>query len=321
MGVIDSLSAGYRVLGRRLDLLIAPLLLDLILWLGPRLSVAPLFQQVARFYTEAAQVEGLPNDMGEMSRQVAEMLNQSGATSNLLGVLVNSSLLHVPSLLSYVGTLGSGPVVEITNPLGALMLFLGFGLLGILIGVVYLNQLVRTVPLGSAPKPADASEFFQAVVRHWWMVVLYVVLIFITLLVISVPAALATALLTFISPVFGSLLILVLSGAILVVLFYLYFVTVAMIMDNLPVHRAVAQSFVMVRTHFWATLGFVILYTVISAGFALILANIAALNAPATLLAILIYAYIGTGLTLALLVFYRTRILKQEERTRFPGAA
>jgi hypothetical protein len=321
LGVIDSLSAGYRVLGRRLDLLLAPLLLDLILWLAPRLSVAPLFAQLARFYTEAAQVEGMPTDMGEMSRQVADMLVQSGENSNLLGVMVNSSMLHVPSLLSYIGPVGSGPVVEVNNPLAALLLFLGLALLGILVGVVYLNQLVRAVPLGSGPKPSSGGEFFQAVVRHWWMVLLYVALIVMSLLILSVPATLATALLTMISPVIGSLLVLFFSGAILVILFYLYFVTVALVMDNLPVQRAVAQSFVVVRTNFWATLGFVVLYNLISIGFALILANVAAINGAATVAAILVYAYIGTGLTLALLVFYRTRILKQEERTRFPGAA
>ncbi len=321
MGVIDSLSAGYRVLGKRFELLLIPVVLDLILWLAPRLSIAPILEQLADFYTDAAQVEGMPTDMGEMSRRVAEMLDQFGENSNLLGVLVNTSLLHVPSLMTYIGPVGNAPIIEISNPLGALLLFLGLGLLGILIGVVYLNQLVRTVPLGSAPKPADAGEFVQAVARHWWMVVLYVALLVMAMLIISVPAALITALLTVLSPVIGSMLVLVLSGMILVILFYLYFVTVALIMDNLPIHRAMAQSFRLVRNHFWATLGFVLIYNLISLGFALMLANVATLNPVTTFLAIAIYAYIGTGLTLALLVFYRTRILKQEERTSFPSVA
>jgi hypothetical protein len=321
LGVIDSLSAGYRVLGKRLDLLLTPLLLDLMLWLAPRLSIAPIFRQLAGFYTDAAQVEGMSADMSDMSRQVADMLSQSGANSNLLNVLVNTSLLHVPSLLTYVGTPGDNRVIEVGNLLAALLLFVGFGLLGILIGVVYLNQLVRLVPLGSAPKPTDAGEFIGAVLRHWWMVVLYVVLIVLTLTMVSIPAALATALLTLISPVIGSLLVLVLSGAILVILFYLYFVTIALIMDNLSIQRAIVQSFRLVRGYFWATLGFVMIYNLISLGFALLMANIAMLNPITTILAILIYAYIGTGLTLALLVFYRTRILKQEERTPFPGVA
>ena len=90
--------------------------------------------------------------------------------------------------------------------------------------------------------------------RLWWW----------RLFIGSIPIALATALLSLISPFFGSLILLLLSGTILVLFFYLYFVTAAVVMDNLPVHRAIAQSFVLVRNNFWATLGFVLLYNFIT---------------------------------------------------------
>ena len=59
MSIIDSLSAGYRFLTRRLDLLFLPILLDLILWLAPGLSVAPLFERAAHFYQEVSATPGL----------------------------------------------------------------------------------------------------------------------------------------------------------------------------------------------------------------------------------------------------------------------
>lgn len=321
LGVIESLSAGYRFLGKRLYLLLAPILLDLLLWLAPRLSVAPLLRQVATFYTEASTVDGMPTDMVKMSRQLADLLNQSGENSNLLGVLVNSSLLHVPSLLASIGPVSDRAVLQVENPLAALLLFVGFSLLGVLVGVVYMNMLARTLPLGGAPKLISFGEFVGAVLRHWVMVLLYVALLVLALLIGSVPIALATALLSMISPVLGTLILLLLSGTVLVVFFYLYFVTAAVIMDNLPVHRAIAQSFVVVRTNFWATLGFVLLYNVITIGFAFLMTSLAKLTPVATLAAILLYAYIGSGLTMALLVFYRTRILKHEEQARFLGIA
>jgi hypothetical protein len=61
-------------------------------------------------------------------------------------------------------------------------------------------------------------------------------------------------------------------------------------------------------------LGFVLLYSFISLGFAYILASLAEITPVGTIVAILIYAYIGSGLAMALLVFYRTRILQQDER-------
>jgi hypothetical protein len=314
LGVIDSLSAGYRFLGRRLDLLLVPILLDLLFWLGPRLSVGPLFQQLAAFYTQASAVEGMPTDMVEMSRQMATLLAQSGEDSNLLGVLANSSLLHVPSLLAGIAPVGDSTVIVVDSPLAALLLLVGFSLLGVLIGVVYMNMLARTLPLGDGPKPLNFGEFFGVALRHWLIVLLYVALLVVALVIGSIPITLTVALFSLINPFIGSLVLMLLSGTLLVLFFYLYFVTAAVVMDNLPVHRAIAQSFVLVRNNFWATLGFVVLYNVITLGFAFILTSLAAMTPFGTIAAILLYAYIGSGLAMALLVFYRTRILKRDER-------
>jgi hypothetical protein len=314
LGVIDSLSAGYRFLGRRLELLLAPILLDLLFWLGPQLSVASLFGQLADFYTQAATVEGMPAEMVEMSQQMSTRLAESGEHSNLLGVLANSSLLHVPSLLAERAPVAERIVFEVQSPLAALSLLIGFSLLGVLIGVVYMNMLARKLPIGDGPKAMNFGEFVSVVLRHWGMALLYVALLVVALLLGSIPIALAVTLFSLLSPLVGSLLLMLLSGVLLIILFYLYFVTAALIMDNLPVHRAIVQSFVVVRNNFWATLGFVLLYNVILIGFALLMNNLAALPPFGTLAAILIYAYIGSGLTMGLLVFYRTRLLKQDDR-------
>jgi hypothetical protein len=313
LGVIDSLSAGYRFLGRRVELLLAPILLDLLFWLGPRLSAAPLFQQIASFYTEASSLEGLPSDSVALMRQMADLLRESSDKTNLLGVLANSSLLHVPSLLAAVGPFSDRFVWEVANPLAAVLLLIGFSLLGVLVGVVYMNLLARTLPLGDAPKPMSFGAFVEAVLRHWLMILAFVALVVLALVIGSVPVVLATAVLTLISPFIGSLILLLVSGTMLVLFFYLYFVTAAVVVDNLPVHRAIVQSFGLVRNNFWATLGFVVLYNVITLGFARIMTILAETSPLGTIAAILIYAYIGSGLTMGLLVFYRTRIVKDQE--------
>jgi hypothetical protein len=208
----------------------------------------------------------------------------------------------------------SAQVIEVQSPLSAVLLFGGFSLLGVLIGVVYMNMLARTVPLGDAPKPTTFGAFMTAVLRHSFMVLLYVILLVGALLIGSIPIALAVTLFSLISPLIGSMILMLLSGTVLILLFYLYLVTAAVVMDNLPVHRAIAQSFVVVRNNFWATLGFVLLYNVIALGFAFIMNSLAEMAPWGTVAALLLYAYIGSGLAMALLVFYRTRILKQEER-------
>lgn len=290
-----------------------PVLLDLLLWLAPRMSIAPLFRQLAALYIEAAQVEGFPEEMAAMSRQAADVVEMFGESSNLLDLLVSSSLLHVPSLIVTIGPISQGRILEIANPLAAIALSGGLSLAGLFLGVVYMNMLARTLPIGGGPKAQDAGEFLRMAARHWLMVLLYLILMVTLLTIGAAPALLAVAVLNLVMPALGQFLLVLFSGAVLVLFFYLYFVTAAVVMDNLPVHQAMAQSFVLVRNNFWATLGFVLLYNVISLGFALLMRQLSVWMPVGTLAAIAINAYIGSGLTMALLVFYRTRLLKNEK--------
>ncbi len=319
LSIIDSLSAGYRFLGRRFELIILPILLDLLLWLAPRFSVAPLLKQFAAWYSQTVAVQGMPSGMTDLSKQVSTMLLDAGQHSNLLDGLVSSTLLHVPSFLVTMGSRPeTGVVLEIANPLEALALTCLFGLLGMLIGVIYMNLLATKLPLGGGPKPMAPGTFVRTVLRHWFMVSVYVVLMIALFMAGSIPVALGTALLSFVSPTLGSFMVVLFSGAVVVVLFYLYFVTAALILDNLPLHLAVVHSFILVRNNFWAALGFWLLTYLISWGIFLAVRGLTAISPLGTLAAIVIYTYIGSGLTMALLVFYRTRILRTLEGATTP---
>ncbi len=112
-----------------------PVALDILLWLGPRFSVAPLSERLAGFYAEAARMEGVPPDMAAMTAQVADMLTEVGRHSNLMEVMVSGSLLHVPSLLVAIGPVAEDHVFEIDNPLAAAVIAGVLGLIGLLLGL------------------------------------------------------------------------------------------------------------------------------------------------------------------------------------------
>jgi hypothetical protein len=113
----------------------------------------------------------------------------------------------------------------------------------------------------------------------------------------------------FLSPALGSAAVLLLSGLSIVFFFYLYFVTAGLVLDNLPVSQAVVRSVLLVRHNFWATLGFVLVTSVISMGMGLLLAPLATGASLGMVIAALVNAFLGTGIALALLFFYRTRLL------------
>ena len=307
MGVIDALSAGYRLLGHRLWLLLPPVLLDLFLWLSPRLSVAPLLDQVAGFYARSAAMEGAPAEMADMSEQVAQMIQGMGEASNLMTQLANQSLTHVPSLLAIMSSMPDQRMVKMESWGMAAAIFLGLGVVGLLIGVFYLELLSHYLPLGNGSKARTAGEFTRRMLRHWGLMLLFIALVFVALALVYIPASILMGLVALVSPLIGSGLAMMLAGLTMLFFFYLYFTPAALILDNLPLFAAVASSYRLARNYFWATLGFVVLTNVISIGFSLILVRMAAFSTIGVTLAILVNAFIGTGLALAWLIFYRTR--------------
>lgn len=311
MGVIDCLSAGFRYLGWRLELILIPIVLDLLLWLGPRFSVASLFNSFAVAYGELAGGSGAPPGIAEMVDQLSASIREVGEGSNLLNGLVSSALLHVPSLPLAPGAT-PGAVIEIAGAGEALIWWLLFGLLGLLIGVFYLVLLARRLPIGSLAG-AQPGPVAVAVLRHWLQVCGFVVLVTIGLALIYVPISLMVGMMMLFSPAVGSAVAALAGAVTLVVFFYLYFVTAALVMDNEPLLAAISRSVRLVRENFWPTLGFILLSNLITLGIALLLVQLANMALWAGVAAIALNAYVGTGLSLALLVFYRSRLIKGAE--------
>jgi len=311
LGVIDCLSAGFRFLRWRLELILLPVALDLLLWLAPQFTIAPLTAELAGWYRSLGATEGLPVDAVMMTQQVADSIDMLGQSFNLLSALVSTTLLHVPSLL--VSGSMSSPLLPIamSTPAEAVAFWIVFSLLGLLLGVFYLGLLARRLPVGGLSGMA-LQLFAGAVIRQWLQVIAFVLIVFLVLVAVYIPVSIGVALLALLSPGLASFLALA-SGAItLVFFFYLYFATCAMVMDNLSAPAAISRSVNLVRMNFLSTLGFVAVSTLIGLGISLLLMQLAGLALWIVTPAIVISAYIGTGLAMALLVFYRTRYLSTD---------
>jgi hypothetical protein len=149
-------------------------------------------------------------------------------------------------------------------------------------------------------------------ITQWLQVIAFVLLVALLLLAIYIPLSVAISIVTLISPALGSMLALGSGALALIVFFYLYFATAGIVMDNLSAPSAIKQSFQLVRTHFFPTLGFFTLSTLIGLGISLLLTRLASYALWTVTPAILVNAYVGTGLAMALLIFYRTRLLSSE---------
>jgi hypothetical protein len=321
VGVVDSLSAGYRFLLHRLELLLIPLLLDLILWALPRLSIEPILTVVADFYAGTAQeAAAINSEMAEMTEQIALGLRGLGESVNLLNLLANGALFHVPSLMATVPGLKAGHgVFPVDSFGGAAGYAVIIGALGLLIGVLFMNHLALALPIGESDKSRAPGDLASRVLRHWQRTLLFLVGLAVALTLFYVPASIGAGLLLLLNPFLGSLAMFFFSSLSLVIFFYLYFVTAGLVLDDLPVWPAVVRSATLVRGNFWVTLGFVVLTNLISLGIGMLVIQMASTGMAGLLFALPFNAFINTGLAMALLVFYRTRLLKDEGKEQGAG--
>ncbi|MEE8391132.1 MAG: hypothetical protein V3S14_10100, partial [Anaerolineae bacterium] len=157
LGVIDSLTAGFEVVGRHLWLIGLPVLLDLFLWLGPRLSIAPLFRQFIAFLTSQPAPD--PTTARQVEQAVL-LLEQTSERLNLFSLFSVLPLLNVPSLLAqHVPTMGSPLGESRVLLITSLLTLIGWVAVlipaGLMLGFLYLNNLAHRV---RAASPLDENE-------------------------------------------------------------------------------------------------------------------------------------------------------------------
>jgi len=311
LSVIDTLSAGFSTVTRKLWLIALPALVDLYLWRGPRLSMLPVARRVASFVRglSAANLSGLsPAD-------VAQALEEIGRELNLFSLL-NSGLLGMPSLIAWttrqIGLRQGGGVTEIQSWGSLFTISAVLVVLGLLIGSAYLALIALVI----REEDLSVREVWQRTSHCWaWVMVWGILLVglgvFLNLAisVVTLPVVLInqTA-----AQVLLSLLWLMSLGLALGLALSTFFTVQALTLQRVGLVWAIWRSFNVVRRNLWATLGLIFLSVLIQLGFGQIWQR---LNTGSwqTLFGILGNAYIGSGVMAAIMTFYLDRYRRWRE--------
>ena len=149
-GVIGCLTVGFEMLTQNLQVVALPVVLDLILWLGPRVSIAPLLEGFVRILSRQPTGDA---EMAAQMEQALELLRQFAEHFNLLSLLGGVPLFQIPSLLArhapVAGSpLGSPQVISVSGLLALFPWWAGLGVLGLLLGFLYLNEIASQVENG-----------------------------------------------------------------------------------------------------------------------------------------------------------------------------
>lgn len=290
-GVIDTIGLGFERLISRPLVIVVPVLIDLYLWLGLKVTAAPLTLRLADW-------------LGD-SGGFGELLTNQGGYNVLEFISFQLPTLRLPTLmplLSDPAQLGL-PGVGTETTLGWwLVALLGLTalLFSYLIGAVYLRWLNATTT-GEPFRIQAPLELRTATRLLGWAIqcLLVFALIGFPLIAASVTLAAAGAGMS------GLLLAIALLPLAWGFIFF-FFSALAIVVDGTTAIESFRSSYRVVRAYFWQALGFIVAFMLVTGGFPFFWRFL--LNAPAGVaIAIIGNAFIASGMLAAAMLFYRDR--------------
>lgn len=313
MGIIDTMSAGFDRVTKRLWLILVPVLVDIGIWIGPKLSVNRLSQAAAAALPSATELGSQYQESIELAR---DWLADLGAGANLLSML-SMRALGLPSL---TGTFtpktellaAAQRVIEVETWPALLSLVVLLVLLSLLIGCFCLSWIAQE----ARDEKINMTYALQVTGRSWVRLVVLVLLGLLAVAMAIIGMGVMYSTLAVLSPQLawlvlslfgvGSLWISVYAGIIF------FFTPKAIVLDNMGILHSLWSSLNIVHRNFFSAIAFILLVNIIQAGL-LYIWRMLAVSSVGTLIGIVGNAYVSTGLVMAGFIFYRDRFVAWQE--------
>lgn len=300
--VIQVLASGFELVFQNPWIVLFPIALDLLIWLGPQISIKPLFD---RFLALMNSDTVLPPNVSPETIQnfelVKEALQSAGDSFNLLGVIATG----IPSLFWIEPPASDWNRITLLGVADGLTLFallVLLALVGILLTALYFEVLGRAVRRDVHPNtfvPRTLKGFATIFVLMFGLGVAVIAILF--------PVSLGATALSLFSQELSSMLVLLTSLFFIWAMLYLAFALPAIFVSGVNALQAIVNSVSLFRFDFWSSMGLVVLAYLIRWGFAFVWQMF--WNSPAGILFdVIANAFLGSGLTAALLVYYADRM-------------
>src|ERR1051325_11178522 len=152
-GVIASLQAGFNIVSNRIGLILLPLVVDIFLWLGPRMSIGTWYGKFYADWITLLKQNSFPStdlslytENGPMILDFFNKINWFGWI-HTLPIGIPTLMLTIPDSFPVKTPLGIQTVVQLPSFLIILGVFLSLTVLGWLAGGLYF-QIVAGASLG-----------------------------------------------------------------------------------------------------------------------------------------------------------------------------
>lgn len=299
--LISSLLAGFDSITNHLFLILFPVVLDLLLWLGPQLRLNTLVDSII------SAMENLPGsnapEMAELLEVNRQIWAASGDHYNLLSIL-RTYPVGIPSLMVSIQPL--------TNPIDAsysTQVLSVWALLGIWILLSFLGLAIGAFYFWTVAQAALSGKinWTKAIVRWPWVsaqVWLLAILLLAVIVALSIPGSCIITLLMSGGASIGRIGILIFMGMALWLLFPLAFSSHGIFVNQHSMWASVKDSVRMTRYTFPTTSLYIFIILVLSEGMDL-LWRIPGEKSWLTMIGVAGHGFIASGILASTFIYYR----------------
>lgn len=299
-GVFATIATGFDLTAKHLWLLVLPILVDTLYWLGPRLRFQLLIEEI---------LAALPDDpmVTELSNQLLEI-----APHTNLFTMLSVQIIGVPALmvgLAPENTPITPQTIDLDDWVLWLGLFLVFSIIGLLLTAIYYNLIAYVIrkryPEGQGP---TNSHLLSKIIGSWLRLFALVLFYLILALMIYIPLVVMGSILFLMNSTLGSIVLLIGPFLLIWIIIYLCFAPSGLVLNGRPFFRAIYESLKLVQANLPTTIALLLALIVIGAlvDWLLFMADS---GTWLTIVNIFAHAFVSTALVTALFVFYRDRYL------------
>lgn len=301
-GVIGSLKAGFEAVSSHVTLILIPFVVDLFLWLGPRLSISDvmgpvyqaIFDQVRRGLTSPEEIKQL--------MVFQELFNDGLQRFNLVSMITRLQTfpIGISSLLAknmpVENPIGAQNITQVPSALGLIGSMFLLVLTGLVMGALYFRWVSGSALGGRSAYISIRRAIAQTLLLSFvW---------FLFLVMISVPILLILTLLTMINTALASAAVFVLVLVALTLIVPLFFTPHGIFVRRQNAFSSIYSSFRMVRFTLPTSVMFVFSTFILTTGLNY-LWSVPDSDSWMTLVGIAGHAFITTALLAASFVYYR----------------
>jgi hypothetical protein len=307
--LIASLSEGFSIIANRFYLILIPVILDLFLWLGPRLSFQTILSNL--FTNLNTNLASYP-DMADLV-VVIQNMEKSIGNVNFFSLL-RSIPIGLPSLMAYSGDSnaplpGIGSFTIGSSFFTLILVALGLFTLGIFLGSLFFSFLAQ------AAKDEKTKLSVPTIFKQFLQCILLTLAVFVILIVLSIPVSLFANIIAVIAPGIYGIAIYVVAIFIIWLLLPIVFCAHGIYLDNRNALQSISVSIHFVRSNMSGTGIFILSAVLINMGLNILWGSPSA-SSWLQAIGIFGHAFIFSSLLAASFVYYRNGLKWMKEKHR-----